>query len=144
MWSLRINHDMCLHLSPFSFPSFLFFFHPSTLKNNNNQSLFGGLLLGGLCSAFLRCVQVLSGCREWGLLLCAQASHGGGLSHGALVLGTQASIVEAHGLWWLWRPDFSCSTACRIFLEQGSHHVSCIGRWVLIHCTTVEAPSFYI
>ena len=43
------------------------------------------------------------------------------------------SVVVAHCL--------SCSTACGIFPEKGSNPcVPCIGRQILNHCTTREAP----
>ena len=42
------------------------------------------------------------------------------------------SVVVAHGL--------SCSTACGIFLDQGSTRVPCIGRQILNHCATREVP----
>ena len=34
----------------------------------------------------------------------------------------------------------SCSVACRILLDQGSKPVPCIGRQILNHCATREAP----
>ena len=33
----------------------------------------------------------------------------------------------------------SCSVACGIFLDQGSHYVSCISWWILYHWATMEA-----
>ena len=42
------------------------------------------------------------------------------------------SVVVAHGS--------SCSTACGIFPDWGSNRVPCIGRQILNHCTTREAP----
>ena len=44
------------------------------------------------------------------------------------------SVVVAHGL--------SCSAACGIFPDQGSnpHGDPCIGRQILNHCATREAP----
>ena len=46
----------------------------------------------------------------------------------ALVLWSRGWIVVAHRL--------SCSVACWIFLDWNC--VPCIGRWILIHCTTRE------
>ena len=40
----------------------------------------------------------------------------------------------AHGL--------SCSEACGIFLDQAQTRVPCIGRRILNHCATREAPEF--
>ena len=40
--------------------------------------------------------------------------------------------------------EFSCPTACGIFLEQGWNHVPCIGRQNLKHWTTREVLSFTI
>ena len=49
-----------------------------------------------------------------GLCCCVRASHCGGFSCcGAWALGTQASVVVAHGL--------SCSAACGILPDQGSN-----------------------
>ena len=42
------------------------------------------------------------------------------------------SVVVAHGL--------SRSAACGIFPDQGSNPVPCIGRRILNHCATREAP----
>ena len=42
------------------------------------------------------------------------------------------SVIVAHGP--------SCSAACGIFPDQGSNHVPCIGRRILNHCVTREAP----
>ena len=44
------------------------------------------------------------------------------------------SVIVAHGP--------SCSTACGIFPDQGSN-VPCIGRQILNHCATREAPVFF-
>ena len=41
----------------------------------------------------------------------------------------------AHGL--------SCSTACGIFPDQGSNPCPCIGRRILNHCATREAPKLF-
>ena len=45
------------------------------------------------------------------------------------------SVVVAH--------EPSCSAACGIFPDQGSNPCPCIGRQVLNHCTTREAPIFF-
>ena len=45
------------------------------------------------------------------------------------------SVVVAHGP--------SCSAACGIFPDQGSTPVPCIGRQILNHCTTREAPKCF-
>jgi len=36
----------------------------------------------------------------------------------------------------------SCSATCGILPDQGSNHVSCIGRWILYHYATREAPGY--
>ena len=75
---------------------------------------------------------------SWGeggaTLRCSvQASHCGGFSCcGAQALGMRASVVVAHRL--------SCSAACGIFPNRARTHVPCIGRQILNHCTTREAP----
>ena len=51
-------------------------------------------------------------------------------------LQSTGSVVVALGL--------SCPTTCGIFQDQGSNHVPCIGRRILNHCTTREAPMCYI
>ena len=67
----------------------------------------------------------------------ARVSHCGGFSCcGAQAVGAQASVVVAHGV--------SCSMACGIFLYQGSNTCPCIGRQILNHCATREAPNRYI
>ena len=35
-------------------------------------------------------------------------------------------------------PELNCSQACGIFLTRGQMRVSCIGRWIPIHCTVKE------
>ena len=56
-----------------------------------------------------------------------------GFSLDLVTLGAKASAVSAHGL--------SCTTACRIFLDQGSNWCPCIARQILNHWTTREALS---
>ena len=51
---------------------------------------------------------------------------------GARALGSWASVVVARGL--------SCSTACGIFLDQGSNPCPLHWRRILNHCTTREVP----
>ena len=46
--------------------------------------------------------------------------------------GAQASVVVVHGL--------SCSEPVRSSWTRDQTHVSCIGRQILIHCTTREVP----
>ena len=45
------------------------------------------------------------------------------------------SVAVAHGL--------SCSAACGIFPDQGSNPCPCIGRQILNHCATREAPTIH-
>ena len=67
------------------------------------------------------------------LCCSAWASHCGGFSCcGARALGAWASVVVAHGL--------SCSVACGIFQTRARTRVPCIGRRILNHCATREAP----
>ena len=87
------------------------------------------------------CTQAFASCGERGLLFIAArglpiavAPH---VKHGLLARGLQSlwhagSVVVVHG--------FSCSTACGIFLDQGSNPCPCIGRQILNHCTTREVP----
>ena len=85
----------------------------------------GSSLLWGLCSS----------CGEQGLLpsFGAWASHCSGLSRcGVWALGTWASVVVAHR-WVSSRPVGSSWIRDRTC-------VSCIGRWILYHWTTREAP----
>ena len=95
----------------------------------------GSSLSCGLSSSF--CEQgLLSSCD-------VQASHFGGFSCcRAQALGAWAqqlqrlsTVVVAHGS--------SCSETCGIFLVRDGTHVPCIGRWILNHWTTREAPKFF-
>ena len=82
----------------------------------------------------------------------AQASHCGGFScSGAQALGTQASVVVAHGLssCGSWALECRLSIWCMglVAMQQvGSSRnrdrtcVPCIGRWTLKHCAIREAP----
>lgn len=84
-----------------------------------------------LCTGFLWLWRrgLLSSCS-------AQASHCGGFSCcRAQPLGAWAAVVGMH--------ESSSSAACGIFLDQGSHHVPCTGRWIHIHCTTTRRSQFY-
>ena len=47
-------------------------------------------------------------------------------------LSSTGSAVVVHGL--------SCSVACGIFLDRDQTRVSCVGRWILYHWATREAP----
>ena len=38
----------------------------------------------------------------------------------------------------------SCSSACGIFPDQGSNPCPCIGRQILNHCATREAPNLEV
>ena len=49
-------------------------------------------------------------------------------------LQSTGSAAMAHGL--------RCASARGIFPDQRSNHVSCIGRWILYHWATREAPSY--
>ena len=71
------------------------------------------LFIFGCVGSSLLCVGFLQLWRARVTLHCgARASHCDGFSCcGARALGTQASVVVAHGL--------SCSAACGIFLDQG-------------------------
>ena len=61
-----------------------------------------------------------------------QASHCGGFScHRTQALGTWAAVIATHGL-------SSCSVACGILSDRDWTSVPCIGRRILIHCTTRE------
>ena len=104
------------------------------------------------------CTWAFSSCGEWGLLsvavcglLTVVASRGARAQ--ASVCSTQSgSVVVAHGLssssacgifldqgsdpcslHWRW---LSCSSAYGIFLDQGSNPCSLHWRWTPIHCTT--------
>ena len=86
------------------------------------------------------CMQVFSSCGKWELLFIVV--HGFLIAVASLVWSTgcghigfstwwhTGSVVVEHGL--------SCSVACGIFLDQNRTCVSCIGRQILIHCTTRE------
>ena len=50
------------------------------------------------------------------------------------------------GSWALEHRHSSCGpwlVACGIFPDQGSNHVSCIGRWILYHWATRKGPSLH-
>ena len=93
-------------------------------------------VLGLCCFA-----QAFSSCDRRGIVFCcgAPASRCSGFSRcRTWAPGTQASVVEVHGL--------NCPAACEVFLHQGSNpcHVACIGRWILIHCDTSEVPKQFL
>ena len=73
-------------------------------------------------------VRAFSSCGE-------RASHRSGFSCVERAFGTRALIVMAHGI--------SCSTACGIFLDQGSNVCPLITRWILNHWTTREVPRMF-
>ena len=91
---------------------------------SSHKSIFSNYLLLvalGLCC----CVRALSSCSEQGLLFVAAPQFLiAVVSHGRAWAGTLASVVVAHGL--------SCSTACGIFLDQGSN--PCTLRWQVDSC----------
>ena len=104
--------------------------HVTHLKKTNKLYLF----ILGCTESWVLC-RLLSSCSEWGLLSSCSvwASHSGGFSccraQALGLLGSRScssrtlestgSIVVAHGL--------SCSTACGIFLAQGSN--MCVLHW---------------
>ena len=87
----------------------------------------GSLLL---CTGFLQLQQVGATCH------CnAKASHCGGFSGcWAQALGTQASVDGGSLL------GLVALVVGGILLDQGSNPSPCIGRPILIHCTTREIP----
>ena len=123
------------------------------------QSLFLKPLPEILAVLDLCCTQAFSSCGELGLLSSCppQASHCGGVSCcGAQVLGTRASVVSLV----LGLRDLECAgfSSCgsqglerrlslqlsglvaplqvESFWTRDQTQVPCIGRWILIHCTT--------
>ena len=86
---------MYVYLLPPSLP-FLFSFILLHLK----KIVFFLITFWGLCSVLLCCVQVLSGCSEWGysFLWCIGFHCGAFSCCGTLAISTQASVVVAHGL----------------------------------------------
>ena len=71
-------------------------------------------------------------------------AHCGGFSCcGAQALGTWASVVAAHGLsscdTWL-----RCSRHVESSCTRDRTHIPCIGRWILIHCTTREVLDLHL
>ena len=67
-------------------------------------------------------------------------------SHWGWLLFVWTSVVVVPGLWStgsvVVAHRLSNPLACGIFLEQGSSHIFCIGRWILNHWTTREAPEY--
>ena len=60
------------------------------------------------------------------------------------VASCRLSLVAEKGLLFIVVFRLSCSAACEIFLDQGSNpRPPCIGRWILIHCTTREVPQWH-
>ena len=86
----------------------------------------------------LRCyVRAFSGCGEWGLLFVAV--------RGLLI--AVASLVAEHGLQahrpqQLWRTGLVAPQHVGSSWTSARTRVSCIGRRILKHCTTREAPLF--
>ena len=66
---------------------------------------------------------------RWLLLLQSTSSRRVGFSSCGM-----GSVVVAHGL--------SCSAACGIFQTRARTRVPCIGRRILNHCATREAPGY--
>ena len=86
----------------------------------------------------LRCYpRAFSSCGEWGLLSSgsARASHCGGFfvaEHG----------LQAHGLQYLRRSGLVAPWHVESSWIGDWTRVSCIGRWILIHCSTREIPGW--
>ena len=79
---------------------------------------------------------------KWGLLCSchARAAHCGGFSCGAQALGCMG--FRSCGSQTLEHRFNSCAAwASGIFLDWGSNHVFCIGRWILYGWATSEARS---
>ena len=75
-----------------------------------------------------------------GLCCGAPASHCGGFSCcGARALGTQASVVVAHGLQQLWRTGLVVPWHVGSSRTRARNHVPYFGRQILKHCATREA-----
>ena len=136
---------MYLCLAPSSFPSF--FLSSFYIKKN---LLFFYYFFGGCAqSSFAVCRFCLVTVSGATLSCGAEASHCGGFS----CCGT---LFQAHRRQLLWltvsRAGLSgCGTWTLVGPQHVESswighqtHVSCISRWVLIHCTTREVPSFCI
>ena len=105
-------------------------------------------------SIFFKCLFIY-GCAGSSLLhgilsSCgAQASHCSGFSCcWAWALGHTGAVVVAPSFWNTCSAvvacKLSCPTVCGIFSDQGRTHVSCIGRRILYHWATGEAPHWFI
>ena len=82
--------------------------------------------------------QAVSGCDEWKLLLqCTGLSLRGFCWCWAKTSGAVARGLHSCGA------GLSCSAACGLFLDQDQCRVPCIGRWILMHCTTREVLALY-
>ena len=104
------------------------------------------------------CTRAFSSCGERGATLRwgAQASHCSGFSWcGAWALGVRASVVVAHGFsscglralepqaQQLWCTGLVAPRHLGSSRTKARTHVPCVGRWILNHCATREALSYY-
>ena len=149
-WKLSCSHWFVSFLYIYWLPVFVFVFNNFILFFFIN--LFYLLFLAALG---LRCyTRAFSSCGMWGLFFVAV--------RGLLI--AVASLVAEHrlqarGLQQLWHvgsvvvacglqsedsvvvaPGLNCSAACGSSRTRAQTHVPCIGRWILNHCATREAP----
>ena len=121
--------------------SYIFSPHTYTSSSTTNPILFFSSFIYFLAVLGLCCCMGYSAAAvrrllslQWLLLLTSQAL--GLWSHSVIAapkLESTGLVVVAHGL--------ICSRAWGIFLDQESNCVSCIGRWILYHWATGEAPN---
>ena len=86
------------------------------------------------------CTQAFSSCREWRLLFVVVCGP----------LTAVASLVVALGMWASAVAVARCSSTGQLLLTGlvacsmwGWIHVSCVGRWILCHWATREAPGIH-
>ena len=60
----------------------------------------------------------------------------------AQALGAQASVVVTRGLQQLWHTDLVAPQDVGSSWTRAQTHVPCVGRWILNHCATREAPLY--
>ena len=132
----KINQNVYVNFTnnrkPSSRKSILFF------KNKKNLFIFGCTVFTAAWALPWLWSAALSS--RWRLVLWRQALGREGFSS-CDTWAQQLQALElrlnsvAHGL--------SRPLPCVIFLDQGLNSCPCIGRWILNHCTTREAPKEY-
>ena len=105
-----------------------------------------------LCWVFVALLRLFSCWASGGcsLVVLCRLCHCGGLSwFGGQAVGFQASVLSARSVGsgsalvqWFRCTDLVTSRLVESAWTRGQTRVPCIGRWILIHCTTKEVHNF--